>query len=428
MKLMNTAKSEDGIDIFAAFLSLKYAGRSNPNVIYRAIENNVYDKFIDKFTDIKFGLQYSVMISFLLDDWVFLIEESARKLNGINAYDILLNYSKEYSHKAVLLHVLNPLLKKLAGMRDQKISELRLEEIITNCENFLNTIKNGQNVDRAKFLNTIRELNSMLILPETLSYLKLRNGSKTLMEIINFELKNTQEDLLEKGQIVDFVELNKTLTEMAQSVCEKFTTEVDVATIKYGLSAGQTEMGEMLQQKLAVDMLRSALTNWKGDEKLLENTLSLCTEMLGPMEDGTLLYDKVSQSEVVYLLRIAKNAMGDDGEEDRLQMGMGAFSAEGMTLIKEFCKRNIKKLKCGSVKDILGLRQKMVIGEPLSVMPVEAEGLKGETPAEEPTPLEESYEIMEAERTLTKETSTGPDSGILKLHPDDHINKSLFKS
>jgi len=64
-KIMNRGRKEDSIDVFTGFLSLKYLGRSNPNVIYRAIENGVYEKFINKFTNHHFDVHYSILISFL---------------------------------------------------------------------------------------------------------------------------------------------------------------------------------------------------------------------------------------------------------------------------------------------------------------------------------------------------------------------------
>jgi len=59
----------------------------------------------------------------------------------------------------------------------------------------------------------------------------------------------------------------------------------------------------------------------------------------------------------VYLLKVLKKAMSPDGEEEREKLGIKNFSPESMQNIKEYCELFKKKLKCGSTKEILGLKK-----------------------------------------------------------------------
>jgi len=67
--------------------------------------------------------------------------------------------------------------------------------------------------------------------------------------------------------------------------------------------------------------------------------------------------DMMTQTEVVYLLRVMKKAMGEKGVDEREKMGIKNFPPESMNMIREYCMKCAQKLKCGSVKDILGLRK-----------------------------------------------------------------------
>jgi len=73
--------------------------------------------------------------------------------------------------------------------------------------------------------------------------------------------------------------LNKALVQVGTTIYEESEKEIDKLTIQYGAIESEEKIDDIFNQKLAVNILRNVLTNWKNDQSLLTNTLKLCYQM-----------------------------------------------------------------------------------------------------------------------------------------------------
>lgn len=444
-KSQNVIKENQVYSTFVGFLSLKFCARSNMNVIKRSLENQFYEKLIQKFQTANFDIHYAISVAYLLDEWIVFDKTLAQKIHFMNAQDILLHYSKEYYSHEILQHVINPLQKKLADMKDKGKITNRIYEIIKYCNDFIKIIEGPstdqpETIPREFFYYLLVELNSLILIDEESKNLVMSQGFQEMVfRILEIELKKTQQFLFETSSIVDFLELNRVLCYTASSLFSDYN---------------KNDYKEVWSKAYVIQ--ENLCKNWSRDEKLFVNGLRLCNDMLGPMENGNLIAESaVEQTQLVLTLKtFSKNKL------EKKSQSIKNTNQENDAAIREVCYSLYRKLKCGSIKEILQLNNKveeqeelieeMVIDDEVEVEINDVENYKEtsfEKVLEENTPTNKSQqknyksnsetdvnktpniklsqdELSKSQEKATPDNYKCPQKDIEKPKPEINLNKT----
>lgn len=252
--------------------------------------------FLKYFKNQETPIPTACLLSFMMDDFCDIKGEPlCQELFDMKGYDILLNYMNNHRNSTLLKKVMNPLLQKLAMLKDKETIKERLLELLAKCEKYKKGCLENLDGDRDQILECYGEIDPFLKHPEFGKFLKQNNCQKIMLGTLMQEYSQKADKLLELGQIVDFGELCSNISDMALSVYTSpgFVSDTD-------------------DQTMAVHMLNNACTNWTDDEKILSNALNLADAILKHMPFGTILTDEKSQLELVELLNSQWEKLEDD--------------------------------------------------------------------------------------------------------------------
>lgn len=201
---------------------------------------------------------FSLLISFCLDDFCEIKESLVEDLYNINAYDIIMGYLNNHRQSFILKKVMNPLIQKLAMLKNKDEIKKNLLDLLEKCENYTKTCKDNVEDMRDKVQDWYGEINPFLKHSEFGKFLKDNNCHKIMLKTLQEEYSQNPDNLLKLGMIVDHGELVSFVHDMS-----------------YGVYNSPNNISDKVDQLTAVRMLNNAIGNWKEDLKIVGNALRL---------------------------------------------------------------------------------------------------------------------------------------------------------
>lgn len=204
------SSKQSQMTIFTGLMSVKFTGRvdakeskiglkaEDPRTHHIETMNKLktFKVFIEQLKDQECQPFVAILLSFTMDDFCEIQESLIQDLFDMKAYDVLLNYLNSHRGNAILKKVMNPLIQKLAMLKDKELIYDRLKELLKLCDGYVSTCKDNEQGKRDEVQDWYGEINPFLKHTEFGKFLKTNDVHRIMLRTLVEEFAQTSTNLL----------------------------------------------------------------------------------------------------------------------------------------------------------------------------------------------------------------------------------------